>query len=158
MVAAQSRGRSGWRAVHDVGGRRAVVVRTKAIGGGRAMQEKEMTQEELIRRQRELINRLDKELREDAAEIATLRKTISEQAATIRNLEISFGKMTEMAARDGDTIREQEATIRHLRTELCNASAVAMENREMALKLKRSACDTFVQLRDLRETIAKLRY
>ena len=50
------------------------------------MQEKEMTQEELIRRQRELINRLDKELREDAAEIATLRKTISEQAAAIDRL------------------------------------------------------------------------
>ena len=50
------------------------------------MQEKEMTQEELIRRQRELINRLDKELREDAAEIATIRKTIGEQAATIERL------------------------------------------------------------------------
>ena len=57
-----------------------------------------------------------------------------------------------------DRLTEQEATIRHLRTELCNASAVAMENREVALKLKRSACDTFVELRDLRETIAKLRY
>jgi hypothetical protein len=50
------------------------------------MQEEEVTQEELIRRQRELISRLDKELREDAAEIATLRKTISEQAATIERL------------------------------------------------------------------------
>ncbi len=43
-------------------------------------------QEETIQRQRELISRLDKELREDAAEIATLRKTISEQAATIERL------------------------------------------------------------------------
>jgi predicted RNase H-like nuclease (RuvC/YqgF family) len=43
-------------------------------------------QEEAIQRQRELISRLDKELREDAAEIATLRKTISEQAATIDRL------------------------------------------------------------------------
>ena len=50
------------------------------------MQEKEMTQEELIRRFLEQINQLDKELREDAAEIATLRKTISEQAATIERL------------------------------------------------------------------------
>jgi hypothetical protein len=43
-------------------------------------------QEETIQRQRELINRLDKELREDAAEIATIRKTIGEQAATIERL------------------------------------------------------------------------
>jgi len=50
------------------------------------MQEKEMTQEELIRRLLETINRLDKEIREDAAEIATLRKTISEQAATMERL------------------------------------------------------------------------
>jgi hypothetical protein len=50
------------------------------------MQEKEMTQEELIRRFLEQINQLDKELREDAAEIATLRKTISEQAAIIERL------------------------------------------------------------------------
>jgi len=57
-----------------------------------------------------------------------------------------------------DRLEEQEETIRNLRTELCNASAVAMENREMALKLKRNASDSFVQLRDLRETIAKLRY
>jgi hypothetical protein len=57
-----------------------------------------------------------------------------------------------------DRLEEQEATIRHLRVEICNASAVAMENREMALKLKRSVCDTFVELRDLRETIARLRY
>jgi predicted RNase H-like nuclease (RuvC/YqgF family) len=69
-----------------VGGGRAVVVGTKTIGGGKAMQEKEMTQEELIRRFLEQINQLDKELREDAAEIATLRKTISEQAATIERL------------------------------------------------------------------------
>jgi hypothetical protein len=63
------------------------------------------------------------------------------------------------ALRDiADRLEEQEATIRHLRAELCNASAAAMENREVALKLKRSACDTFVELRDLRETIAKLRY
>ena len=62
------------------------MVRTEAIGGGKAMQEKEMTQEELIRRFLEQINQLDKELREDAAEIATLRKTISEQAATIERL------------------------------------------------------------------------
>jgi predicted RNase H-like nuclease (RuvC/YqgF family) len=85
MAATQSRGRSGWRAVYEVGRGGAVMVRTKAIGG-KAMQEKEMTQEELIRRQRELINQLDKELREDAAEIATLRKTISEQAAMIERL------------------------------------------------------------------------
>ena len=54
-----------------------------------------------------------------------------------------------------DRMAEQEETIRHLRVEICNASAVAMENREVVLKLKRSACDTFL---DLRETIAKLRY
>jgi predicted RNase H-like nuclease (RuvC/YqgF family) len=86
MGATQSRGGTGWRAVYAMGRRRSVVVRAKATTGGEAMQEKEMTQEELIRRQRELINRLDKELREDAAEIATLRKTISEQAATIERL------------------------------------------------------------------------
>jgi hypothetical protein len=44
------------------------------------------TQEEAIQRQRELISRLDKELRDDAEEIATLRKTISEQAETIKRL------------------------------------------------------------------------
>jgi septal ring factor EnvC (AmiA/AmiB activator) len=122
LAATKSRGRSGWRAVYDVGRRGAVVVRTKTIGGGKAMPSDKTTakeivemldasadiiakgsmpkiasviaeasafirmQEETIQRQRELISRLDKELREDAAEIATLRKTISEQAATIERL------------------------------------------------------------------------
>jgi polyhydroxyalkanoate synthesis regulator phasin len=43
VVATQSRGRSGWRAFYEVGGGRAVVVRTKAIGGGGAMPSEETT-------------------------------------------------------------------------------------------------------------------
>jgi hypothetical protein len=34
-----------------------------------------------------------------------------------------------------DRLEEQEATIRHLRTELCNASAVAMEHSDKLLEL-----------------------
>jgi Trp operon repressor len=45
-------------------------------------------QQEAIQRLRELITRLDKEQREDAAEIATLRKTVSEQEAIIERLRI----------------------------------------------------------------------
>ena len=55
---------------------------------------------------------------------------LEEQEEALRNLEISFGKMTEMAVKDGDTIREQEATIRHLRVEICNASAILMTHLE----------------------------
>jgi hypothetical protein len=55
---------------------------------------------------------------------------LEEQEEAFRNLEISFGKMTEMAVKDGDTIREQEATIRHLRVEICNASAILMTHLE----------------------------
>ncbi len=45
-------------------------------------------QQQAIQRLRELIARLDKEQREDAAEIATMRKTVSEQEATIERLRI----------------------------------------------------------------------
>ena len=65
---------------------------------------------------------------------------LEEQEEALRNLEISFGKMTEMAVKDGDTLREQEATIRHLRTELCSASAVAMGHAE-AVKTFREELD-----------------
>lgn len=76
---------------------------------------------------------------------------LEEQEATIKALRAELVELTEKAM-------SQEDTIRHLRAELCNASAVAMKNSEITLKLKRSACDTFAQLRDFRETIAKLRY
>jgi hypothetical protein len=68
---------------------------------------------------------------------------------------VSGGELHKLLVAVADRLKEQEATIRHLRVEICNASAVAMENREVALKLKRSACDTFLELREI---IAKLRY
>ena len=89
--------------------------------------------------------------RTDTATLSQSAKDLS--GYFMRDLPISK-RLIEIA----DRLEEQKETIRHLRVELCNASAVAMENREVALKLKRSACDTFVELRDLRETIAKLRY
>jgi septal ring factor EnvC (AmiA/AmiB activator) len=43
-------------------------------------------QEETIRKQRDAIKEFERYISEDAAEIATLRKTIGEQAATIERL------------------------------------------------------------------------
>jgi hypothetical protein len=46
MAATQSRGRSGWLAVYNLGGGRAAVVRAKTTTGGKEMQEKEVTRTE----------------------------------------------------------------------------------------------------------------
>jgi hypothetical protein len=100
MAATQSRGRTGWRAVHDVGDRRSVVVRAKAIGG-RAMQEKEMTRTETV----------------------TLVEYMRRCANEDRDLD---NKQNKKFLEIDDRKAEQEATIRHLRVEICNASAVAM--------------------------------
>jgi chromosome segregation ATPase len=75
-------------------------------------------QKATIHRQREAIKEFERYISEDAAEITTLRKTISDHEATIRNLEISFGKMTEMAAKDHDYIR-------HLRADLVERTSAA---------------------------------
>jgi len=53
--------------------------------------------------------------------LSQIADRLEEQEATIRHLEVSFGKMTDMAAKDHDYIRR-------LRAEICNASAVAMEH------------------------------
>jgi hypothetical protein len=107
MVATQIRGRSGWRAVYAMGGRRAAVVRTEAIGGGKAMQEKEMMTQP----------------RTDTAVLSQSAKDLS--GYFMRDLPISK-RLLEIA----DRLEEQEATIRHLRVEICNASAILMTHLE----------------------------
>ncbi len=48
---------------------------------------------------------------------------------------VSGGELHKLLVAVADRLEEQEATIRHLRTELCNASAVAMEHGNKLLEL-----------------------
>jgi uncharacterized coiled-coil DUF342 family protein len=89
LVATQSRGRSGWRAVHEVGGRRAVMVRAETIGG-KAMQEKEMTRTEtqkLVEDLRQLASDLEGSNYGDADKlVASAADKIDELVAAILHL------------------------------------------------------------------------
>jgi predicted RNase H-like nuclease (RuvC/YqgF family) len=87
-------------------------------------------------------------------EIADL---LEEQEEAFRNLEISFGKMTEMAVKDGDTIREQEATIRALRSELVELSAKAMSQEDTIRHLRTELCNASAEAMEHAEAVRTFR-
>ena len=103
------------------------MVRAKAIGG-KAMQEKEMTQprtdtETLIKSCRLIWLHLQSDDEVASTALREIADRLEEQEATIKSLREELGKMTNMAAKDHEYIR-------HLRVEICNASAILMTHLE----------------------------
>jgi thioredoxin-like negative regulator of GroEL len=90
VAATQGRGRTGWRAVYEVGGGRFVVVRTETTTGGGAMQEKEVTRTEtqsLVENLRQLASDLESGNYGDADKLVTsAADKIDELVAAILHL------------------------------------------------------------------------